>query len=259
MLIERAGTGLTEHTALTAVNAVTSSSAALNAAGLSVTPVNGSFKVIVHDTTGAVTANGTITVTAGTTTLDDVRVAINGIAGVTATISGGKLTLTAAASRTFTFASDTSDTLAALGLNTFFTGSRASTLAVNSVVAGDPTKIAAAVADSANLVHSGDGSNALALARLRTKLAMAAGTQTFTDFYGSAVARVGSLTQSATQDVSHQEAAVQVVQGLQQQVSGVSTDEEMINLSQSQAAYTAAARYATTVNDMIQTLLDAVR
>ncbi len=253
--LHASGTGLTEHAVLAAANAVSSPAVALTAAGLAVTPVSGTFKIIVHDTTGAVTANGTITVTAGATTLDDVRTAINAITGLTATITSGKLTITAAANRTFTFASDSSDTLAALGLNTFFTGSKASTLAVNTVVAGDVTKIAAAVADAANLVHPGDGSNALALARLRTKLTLTAGTQTFTDFYGAAVGRVGSQLQSATEGVSRQEAAVQVVQGLQQQVSGVSTDEEMINLAQSQAAYTAAARYATTINEMIETLL----
>jgi flagellar hook-associated protein 1 FlgK len=252
--LHASGTGLTEHTALTAANAVTSSASALTAAGLAVTPVSGTFKVIVHDTTGAATASGTVTVTAGTTTLDDVLTAINGVTGLTATITSGKLTITAAAGRTFTFASDTSDALPALGLNTFFTGSKASTLAVNSVVAADVTKIAAAVADAGNLVHAGDGANALALARLRTKLVMTAGTQTFTDFYGTAVGRVGSQTRAATEGVSRQQAAMQVVQSLQQQVSGVSTDEEMINLSQSQAAYNAAARYAAIVNEMIETL-----
>ena len=81
--LHASGTGLTEHTTLTAANAVSSSSAALTAAGLAVTPVTGSFKVIVHDATGAVTANASVPVTAGTTTLTDVRNAINGI------VSGG--------------------------------------------------------------------------------------------------------------------------------------------------------------------------
>ena len=254
--LHASGTGLTEHTALTAVNAVSSAAVALNAAGLAVTPVNGSFKVIVHDATGAATANAVINVTAGTTTLTDIQTALNAVAGLTATISSGKLTITAAAGSTFTFANDTSDTLAALGLNTFFTGSTAATLNVNSLVANDVTKIAAATADAANLVHAGDGANALALSRLRTALTMASATQTFTDFYGVTVARIGSQTQAATEGVSRQEAAVQVVESLQRQVAGVSTDEEMISLSQSQAAYNAAARYASTINEMIQTLFD---
>ena len=57
------------------------------------------------------------------------------------------------------------------------------------------------------------------------------------------------------QELDRQGAAVQVVQGMQQQVSGVSIDEEMIALTQSQTAYAAAARFATTVNDLLATLL----
>lgn len=253
------GTGLTEHAALTSATAVSSPAVALNAAGLAVTPVNGSFKVIVHDATGAVTATNTIAVTAAATTLEDIRASIDAMADLNATITAGKLTITAAGGRTFTFAGDTSDTLAAVGLNTFFTGSTASTLGVNAVVSADVTKIAAAVANAADLVAPGDGGNALALAQLRTKLVMTAGTQMFTDFYGAFVGRIGSLTQTAIEDVTRQRAAVQVVENLQQQVSGVSTDEEMINLSQSQTAYAAAARFATTMNTLIGTLLDAFR
>ena len=257
--VHASGAGLTGHTSLTAANAVSGSGVALTAAGLAVTPVTGSFSVIVHDTSGAVTASGSVTITAGTTTLDDVRTALNGIAGLTATITGGKLSIAAAANRSFSFKADSSDALAALGLNTFFTGATASTLAVNTVVANDVTKIAAAVADASNLVHPGDGANALALGRLRTARLLAGATQTFTDFYGATVARVGSQMQTATEGVRRQEAAMHTVQSLQQQVSGVSTDEEMINLSQTQTAYAAAARYATTVNAMIDTLFEALR
>lgn len=253
--LHASGTGLTEHTSLTAVNAVTSSAAALTAAGLAETPVSGSFKVIVHDGAGAVSSTVTVSVTAGTTTLEDVRAAIDADPSLTATISGGKLTIAAAAGTTFTFAADTSDALMALGLGTFFTGTDARSIAVNPLVANDVTKIAAAAADSANLVHAGDGANALALARLRTKLAMNSGTSTFVDFYGAAVGRVGSLAREASQALDRQQATVQLVEGLQQQASGVSPDEELINLSQSQAAYAAAARFIATVSEMIETLL----
>ena len=257
--LHASGTGTSEHTAVTAVNAVSGAGTALNAAGLAVTPVNGSFTVIVHDATGAVTANAAINIVAGTTTLTDVQTALNAVAGLTATITSGRLTITAAAGRTFTFKNDTSDTLAALGINTFFTGATASTLAVNSVVVNDVTKITAAAADATNLVHAGDGTQALALARLRTALTMVSDTKTFGDFYGALVARVGSQMQTATEGVTRQEAALHVVESLQHQVSGVSSDEEMINLSQSQTAYAAAARFATTINTLIGTLLDAFR
>ena len=253
--LHASGAGLSGFTSVTATNAVTGSATALTAAGLPFTPVSGSFRVLVHDATGAVTADATVNIVAGTTTLDDVRAAIAGIAGLGASITNGQLTITAAAGSTFRFASDTADVLPALGINTFFTGSNSATLAVNAVIANDVTKVAAARADAAGLVRAGDGSNALAMGRLRGASAMTGGTQTFTEFYGSTVARIGGQARAAAEGVSRQEAAVRVVQGLQQQVSGVSTDEEMINLSQSQTAYAAAARYATTVNELIVTLL----
>jgi len=254
--LHASGTGLAEHAALTAVNAVSSPSAALTAAGLAFTPGSGSFKMIVHDATGAVKSSVTVSVTAGVTTLNEIATAINGDPDLSATISGGKLTVAAAAGDTFTFADDTSDTLMALGLNTFFSGSSARDIALNPVIAADANKIAAAQADAAGLVHPGDGANALALADLRTSLAMSGGTATFSDFFGTTVSRVGSQMRETNDALDRQQATAQVVQSLQQQTSSVSIDEEMIALTQSQNAYAAAAKYIGTVQDMIRTLLN---
>jgi flagellar hook-associated protein 1 FlgK len=253
--IHASGAGLSEFTTLTAATAVGSSSTPLSAAGLAFPPGGGSFQVIVHDATGAVLSTVTVPVAAGTTTLGDVKAAIDADPNLAATVSGGKLQITATAGNTFTFASDTSGTLAGLGLNTFFTGASALDIGVNPVIEGDVTKIAAAQADTGGLVHPGDGSNALALARLRTAPTMSGGTDTFTGFYGTLVSRIGSQTRDNSQALDQQQAAVQLVQGLQQQTSGVSTDEELITLTQSQHAYAAAARFVTTVDELIQTLL----
>ncbi len=253
--LHASGSGLTGHTSLTATNAVSSSAVALTAAGLPVTPVSGTFKVYVYNGAGAVASSVTVTVTAGVTTLDGVQAAIDADANLTASISGGKLTIGTAVGTTFGFAADSSDTLMALGLNTFFTGTDARTIVVNPLISGDATKIAAAKADATGLVHQGDGANALGLAQLRTKLTMSSGTATFTEFYGGAVGRVGSLARDAGQALERQQAAVQLVQSLQQQTSGVSTDEELISLNQSQTAYAAAAKFATTIDDVIKTLL----
>ena len=256
--LHASGTGTTEHTSLTAANAVSASGTALTAAGLPSTPVTGSFKVIVHDSSGAVLSSTSVAVTAGVTTLTDIETALDGITNLSASISGGQLTITAASGTTFTFASDTSDALMALGLNTFFTGTDANSIAVNSVVANDVTKIATAQADSTGLVHPGDGAAALAIARLRTKLAMSSSTATFGNFYGTLVSRIGAQTRDALASVDQQEAAIQVVQSLQQQASGVSTDEELINLTQSQNAYAAMARYVSTLQTVFDTLIGLV-
>jgi flagellar hook-associated protein 1 FlgK len=257
--IHAGGAGLTEHTTLTAGNPVSSATVPLDAAGLPGTPVTGAFTIVVHDGAGAVVSTVEVPVTAGVTTLDDLRAAIDVDPNLTATISAGALTLSAGAGMTFVFAEDSSDTLMALGLNTFFTGTDAGTIAVSSLVTGDVGAIAAARADSTGLVHPGAGENALALARLRTALTLGGGTTTFVDFLGTLISRVGSQSRDAARGLDRQEAAVQLVESFRQQASGVSTDEELLALTQAQYAYAAAARYISTVTDVIETLFQITR
>lgn len=253
------GAGLTGFSALTANNAVTAPGVALTAAGLPFTPGSGSFTVIVHDASGATRSSVTVPVTAGVTTLNDIVAALNADPDLSASVSGGRLTVAAGAGNTFVFAADTSDTLMALGLNTFFAGAGAGDIALDPAIAADANKIAAAQADAAGLVHPGDGSNALLMAGLASTLAMNGGTATFADFFGGVLGGIGSQMRQASDAVSRQQAAVQVVQSLQQQTSGVSIDEELISLTQSQTAYAAAARFIGTTQNIIDELLNLVK
>jgi flagellar hook-associated protein 1 FlgK len=202
----------------------------------------------------------TVGVTAGVTTLAQVRAAIDADASLTATIgASGLLTITSVAGRTFAFANDTSGALAALGVNAFYTGRSAREIAVSATVANDPRMLAAARADAGGLVHPGDGANALALARLRTALVMTGSTASFTEAYATTVGRIGSETRDAADALDRQQASTELARGLAQQASGVSTDEELVSLTQAQAAYAAAARFVTTIDDIIATLLAMAR
>ena len=253
------GAGLTGFGSLTAVNAVSAPGVALSAAGLPFTPGSGSFTVIVHDAAGSTKSSVTVPVTAGVTTLNAIAAALNADPDLSAGISGGRLTVAAGAGDTFTFTDDTSDTLMALGLNTFFAGSGARDIALNPAIAADANKIAAAQPDANGLVHPGDGANALIMAGLASRLVMNGGTATFSDFLGTLIGGIGSQMREASDAVTRQQAAVQVVQSLQQQTSGVSTDEELISLTQSQTAYAAAARFIGTTQNIIDELLNMVK
>src|SRR5215470_5484119 len=112
--LHTSGAGLTGYSTLTSGNAVSGAGVALSAAGLPFTPGSGSFTVIVHDATGATTSSVTVPVTAGATTLNDVAAALNADPDLSATVSGGKLTVSAGGGKSFVFANDTSDTLLAL-------------------------------------------------------------------------------------------------------------------------------------------------
>jgi flagellar hook-associated protein 3 FlgL len=107
---------------LTGFNAVTNPAVALDTAKLPNPVTGGSFTVSIYDAAGAMTSTGSVTVTAGTTTLNTVATALTGL-GLTATVGAdNRLTLAAPAGGSFTLTNDTSGTVAALGLNGFKTG-----------------------------------------------------------------------------------------------------------------------------------------
>ncbi len=136
--------------------------------------------------------------------------------------------------------------------NLFFTGSDASDMAVNGALVGNANLVAAAT-DVAAL--PGDNSAAIAIASLQSGLTMAGGTSTFDSYYNSLISKVGSDVQAADISYGHQSSMIGLLEQRRQEVSGVSLDEEMINLIKFQHAYSAAAKLITTTDEMLQTLL----
>ncbi len=125
----------------------------------------------------------------------------------------------------------------------FFTGTTAATI---SVAITDPKAIAASSTPGGNT----DGGTALALAGFSTK---AGGADVA---YQDMIGTLGSDVQRASQAASVQSAVTTTVNNQQQSVSGVSFDEETTNLLTFQRAYQASARVLTTVDDMLDTLIN---
>lgn len=78
------------------------------------------------------------------TTLTTLTSAIGAVANISASITDGKLRINADTGYTFAFSDDTSNVLAALGINTFFTGASAGGVIVNNKIGSDKNFIAAA-------------------------------------------------------------------------------------------------------------------
>jgi flagellar hook-associated protein 1 FlgK len=261
--LQASGIGLQGLTTLVSENAVTGPATALNAAGLPFTPVDGSFKVFVYDASGAVTFSGTIPVTAGTTSLTAMASlidAVDGVGGLTATVGAdNKLTIMAPAGGTFTLAADTSDTLVALGLHGFFSGSDARTIAVSNSVQADASTIAATTPNSTGVFSPGDNSNALALASLQddsTAITLpSGGTTTLGAYLSNLVSDLASQEAGAKRSVGLHTTMADFLTSRRDQASGVSLDEEMTNLIRFQKAYEAAAHFVTVVNDLLGTLM----
>ncbi|MGN6724549.1 MAG: flagellar hook-associated protein FlgK [Tepidisphaeraceae bacterium] len=259
--VHASGQGMAGITSVIGTTTLQDSTVALTdpKSGLKQLPNNGSFVVHVKDKATGLSTTTLIKVDLdgkGTdTSLDSLISEINGVDGVTAVNNGGRLQISAdnAPASEITFSQDSSGVLAALGVNTFFSGTDAQSIAVNDAVVKDPNLIAAAKNGD-----SGDNQTALAIADLATTAVKSLNGSTLNDSYQSLITNIATQTSQATADTQATAAVVSTLQNQRESISGVSMDEEAINLMRYQRAYQGAARLVTVVNDMMDTMMNMV-
>ncbi|MGA2066444.1 MAG: flagellar hook-associated protein FlgK [Thermoguttaceae bacterium] len=249
------GQGLTGFTQMTSTNQVDDPTQALNQAGLPSAPGSGSFQVLVQNTdTGDVqTSNVNVQLngTVGDTTLDSLAASLSAINGLQATVTGGQLVVTTTDPDTeFSFSQDTSGVLASLGLNTFFTGSNASDLAVNQDVVNDPGKFAA----SSDGIGTDTG-NATVLANFLDRPLSSAGGATISDLANNLTDDVTQASANAQAQSQGADTFTQTLQGEESSISGVSIDEQTVQMITLERSYQAEAKYISTLNDMLNDLM----
>ena len=255
--IHSSGQGTQGFTTVTSTNIVADPTQALTstAAGLPFTPTNGSFVVNVKNPTTGLEQSTLVSVNltgqSTDTTLNSLAASLSAIPGVNATISGGRLTIASTTGQQITFSQDSSGVLAALGINTFFSGSNASNIAVNSVLTNQPNLIAAA-----RTGDPGDNKTALAIARWAPSRSPRSKARRLNGTYQSMINGVSVATATANTDQQAAQSVQDTLQSQQQAASGVSLDEETVNMLQQQTAYAGAAKLISVVDDMMQTLLD---
>ncbi len=265
--IHSRGQGLDLVNSVTGATAVTDPTVALNdpATDLTIRPTHGSFQMhVVQKSTGQVITT-TINIDldgvnpASDTTLVSLAADIDAASNITATVtSDGRLQITADTSDfQISFSDDNSDTLAVLGINTFFTGTDAFDIRVNQVLATSPRLIAAAAAGATG-ANPGNNNNALEIAALRdlglTELNGLSLSQHWSRHVEDFAVRQGQARQQFQADTVIREGLT----AQQQSISGVNADEEAINLIQFQRAFQASARFLTIIDEMLDTLIAAV-
>ena len=145
-------------------------------------------------------------------------------------------------------------------LNDFLTlapagGNFAEAIQLNPDISNNPDLIAAS---STSAGIPGNNDQAIAIANLQHALSMNGNSFTFDDFYNSLVSKVGGDVQNANAYFNHQSDMVVQLENRRESISGVSLDEEMINLIKFQTAYNAAAKLVTTADELLQTVLNMV-
>ncbi len=118
-----------------------------------------------------------------------------------------------------------------------------------------PDRIAAA---SSVFSAPGGSDNAVALSKIFDTQIAFGNSKTAAQAYGDLVGSVGSARQNSQRDVDTQTAILTQVQSMHQSQSGVSLDEEMVNLTKFQNAYAAASKMIGVVDQLMQTLLNTV-
>jgi flagellar hook-associated protein 1 FlgK len=133
----------------------------------------------------------------------------------------------------------------------------AATISLSAQVASSAAYIAA------GNVQNGSGNTAVAnaLGGLRSDATAITkfggiGTTSLSGFYQDLVARVGTATNDADASATVYQTLARQADTQRQSVSGVSTDDELIEITKRQQAYSAAAKVITTATQMSQTLLD---
>jgi len=263
------GNGLTLYTTATSGVTVSDPDALLaSTAGLAFEDEiqDGSFWLAVYDADGALLEEHEITVTAATSTLNNIAAQIDSVFLATgnlhASAADNELTIElgsgAPVGATFSFVSsdgtgDTSGLLLAMELNTFFSGADSETMDVSSVIQNNVDLVA-----TASSTAPGDNTIALAIGNLRNQ-AFLIGTdtdaRTLDEYYEITVSTLGVESATALSLCTNQENVVEAFRQQRESYSGVNLDEELANLISVEHAYTAAARYITTIDTMLETLL----
>jgi len=134
----------------------------------------------------------------------------------------------------------------------FFTGTDAASIGVNAALAASPSTFQA----SGSATAPGDNTVALEMAQLGNKNVGGLNNQTFSQNYATTVSTLGNAIASVTDQLNNSQAVGQMLGNQRLSVSGVNTDEEMTNLLQFQKAYQASAELISTINSMLETVIN---
>jgi flagellar hook-associated protein 1 len=253
--LHSSGQGLTALTQASAEHRTTDARAPLDRAGLPFTPTNGSLKVHVRDkTTGQVKTHDVLIKLGGSqnTTLESLTAEFDSIAGIKASLDNqGRLQIGAEdPNAEFYFSDDTSGALAALGINSFFTGTKLGNLSVSAKIRQNPGQLSTSA--------GGIGNDTQAIVRMAALEKMSLPSlqgRSLRSHYELTVGDIAqrSSTSKSLADAFAQYAATLEAESLSQ--TGVNLDEEAAKMLQYQRAYQASARVIQTANEIFDVML----
>lgn len=151
----------------------------------------------------------------------------------------------------FSFGKDTSGVLAALGINTFFTGHDAMSMGVSQDLIDNPAHVA-----GAKNFENGNNDGAVELLTLQDKALGNLKGGTLNDYYRTITGRLGSES-AKTENMKMLSCDIYNSMFSQREsLSGVNEDEEVSKLITYQRSFQSAAKFISTVDQLYETLMN---
>lgn len=137
----------------------------------------------------------------------------------------------------------------------FFSGTGSASMAVNSTLNNNPQLVQASAVSG----EQGNNAVAVALGQLADKKHASLSNQSFSQYFNRVVADLGQSLSTVNGQMDTQQVVANMLSTQRDSLMGVSIDEEMTDLIKYQKAYQASARIITTIDEMLQTVLDIKR
>jgi flagellar hook-associated protein 1 FlgK len=148
---------------------------------------------------------------------------------------------------------DTSGLLAAIGLNTFFSGNNAANMEVCSEITDSPGRIATALAADMT-----DNANALRMAGVQDQVISSLNSMTAPDFYRRLVTNIGQQLSVKQMRQDNVEAIVQKLANQQSEISGVDINDEAAQMLIFEKMFQAMAKYLNTIQSCLSSLMEII-
>jgi flagellar hook-associated protein 1 FlgK len=148
---------------------------------------------------------------------------------------------------------DTSGVLAGAGINTFFSGSNASNIAVCSDISASPGRIATALRDDMT-----DNNNALRMVGLRDEAVSDLDSMTPAEYYRRLITDIGQQVSVKQSQQKNVEVMVQNLTSQQSEISGVNINDEAARMLIFEQMFKAMAKYLSTLQSSLSTIMEII-
>ena len=261
--IHALGQGTSRLTSVSSSSGVPNAAYPLNEAAGSfgtTTISEGVLRISVYDDEGDLVENLDVEIDPDT---DSLKSIINKISVADGNPNGGliqaslsddnSIKITSGSGYTFAFTEDTSGFLVASGTYGFFTGKDASDIGVSELVQNNIGYLATSTTGA-----EGDNSNATSIANLKSASLFSGTSTTMDGFYALFAAAIATDKATADTYATTKQNAVDEYELKLESISGVSLDEELTDLMKFQRAYEASARLITTVDEMLDKIVNGL-